>query len=476
MPHIEKLTPLDAAMPRTYIRVLLVFHAASPSRSVTETLQDGLDKLSEQVPWLSGRVFATEGSKGCEIRYEEGDRAPLLVDKGTIARAALDDTPPEVWPVSGSVLEDGAPVFAASIFRFTPLPAGANNEQSEETESKSVGLCVCIHHNAVDATGLTEIIKLWAENVKNGSLAVYPSAGGKERRPRPVQLSEALSPDLADLETSGTGTDDLLALHPEYSALPPALPSAQTECTSKLFTISTHWLNTLKQLLHKHTPKPPSTNTLLCALLWTTITRVRSRRDGSLGTKTSRLVTAVNGRSRLNMTSHSESESQRPYLGNAVLYALTTYPAVDLASSTSDADPDPCAYPMRSLAAICEHISASQGPSTISKRHIAEVYALHESARPLFPGWDLFGSRDVVVTSWADQGLYEVDFGEALGCPGAVRLPGLEERVFADGVVLVLPRCRGKGEAERLEVSVMLRRDDMVALEGDSLWQTLVSV
>ncbi|KAL4901849.1 transferase family-domain-containing protein [Aspergillus multicolor] len=478
MTHIENLTPLDAAMPRTYIKVLLVFDGASSAspaqQSVTQTLQEGLDKLVKKVPWLSGRVFSAQGNKGLETRYEEGGR-PLLLDKGAVTATATDGTPAQVWPVLESAFEDGAPVFAASVFRFAPSPVPGDH--AGENPSQGIGLCVCMHHSAVDATGFTEIIKLWAENVKNRSVA-FPS--GPEVTPRHVQLSEALSPDLQDFRSTTPSRESLLAQHPEYSTTPPAPPTAFHShslfppCTSKPFTISINWLNTLKELLQKHTStkKPPSTNTLLCALLWTTITRARSRRDPSLLSKTtSRLVTAVNGRSRLEL----KEPNEHAYLGNTVLYALTPYPAADLASSTSDADPEPDVYPRRALAAICDRISEAQGPCTINRRHIAGVYALHENVSPVFPGWDLFGSRDVVVTSWADQDLYGVDFGEGLGSPNAVKFPATEKGPFADGVVAVLPRQRGEGEAERIEVLVMLREDDMAALEGDSLWQTLVS-
>ncbi|KAK6813742.1 hypothetical protein RU639_010178 [Aspergillus parasiticus] len=65
----------------------------------------------------------------------------------------MEAIPSEVWPVP-SMIDDalsatGAPVFAASLFRFT---------------DQGVGLCVCLHHNAVDATGITKVIRLWARS------------------------------------------------------------------------------------------------------------------------------------------------------------------------------------------------------------------------------------------------------------------------------------------------------------------------
>lgn len=109
----------------------------------------------------------------------------------------------------------------------------------------------------------------------------------------------------------------------------------------------------------------------------------------------------------------------------------------------------------------------------INSRHIAEVYHLvdrTEDHRSLFVGWDLFGSRDSVITSWADFKLYEMNFEDAIERPEFVRLPCMEE----DGVALILPRKRGVSQ-EVLEIMVALRKDHMVALDGDPMWQALLS-
>lgn len=146
-------------------------------------------------------------------------------------------------------------------------------------------------------------------------------------------------------------------------------------------------------------------------------------------------------------------------MGNVVLYAMTSFPAANLATADED--------PIRSLATICDCISNSQSSSTINSRHIAETYRLVDSMedyRSLYAGWDLFGSRHFTITSWADLDLYDLDFGPLLGKPEFVRLPYME----ADGVAIILPRRRS-GPDEILQVMVMLRCDDMESLEGDGM-------
>lgn len=452
--YVEQLAPLDLPMPKTYIRVLLVFEKAESTLQITPKLQSGLDRLSKQLPWLAGRVVpkasAQDNASSLEIRWN-ANNTPTLIDRGTISTIyncvsshgfSTEAISSDVWPVP--IIPDssatGAPVFAASIFRFA---------------DQGVGLCVAIHHSAVDGTGLSEVMRLWAQNVTGPDFTFSGSSQNRSDR-----LSEALSFDLQ--ETSSISSEKLFALHPEYSKVPPILPEKLLPCTSKLFTIPMHWIEVLKQLMLKYTSKTPTSNTVICALIWTIITRVRMQDSPSLGSETSQLAMAVNGRQRI---SEGFSSPESPYFGNAVLYSLSKFSAGALAASDE--------APVRSIARVCDHIAQSQERSTINSRHVAEVYHLidrMEDCGSLFVGWDLFGSRDLTITNWADIGLYEVDFGDVLGRPKFVRLPYME----ADGVAIILPRQRA-ASPEMLEVMIMLRRDHMEGLDRDSMWQTLLS-
>ncbi|KAJ5675481.1 transferase family-domain-containing protein [Penicillium macrosclerotiorum] len=440
---IEGLTPIDALMPRSYIRVVLVFEDATNQRAQsTKFLQSGLNAISKEIPWLSGRVLPRTSAAGepysLEIRWY-GHTTPTLIDKGTIdisydtisANGIQPESIPEtVWPVLGMIDEfpytAGAPVFAASTFCFA---------------DRGLGLCICMHHNAVDGAGFSEIIRHWGRAIAEPGRAIPSSF---ERRCE--RLTAALADDLA--ETLSTSTDGLFEKHPEYSRLPPAVPETFSSYACKLFTVSLNWIDTLKSLLAKHTSTPSSTNTILNALLWTTITRVRTK-SGSLSRE-------------IDQTSPF-SPPDAPYLGNAIIYALAEFSTPALTAADES--------PIRSLAEICTTILNSQYPLTIDARHIAEVHELAtHTGDPgaLFVGWDLFNSGDLTITSWADFGLYEVDFGPGLGGQVLCVCRYME----ADGVVIVLPRRRGEGE-KGVEVIVMLRRDHMDVLVEDEMWRTL---
>ncbi|KAF9891446.1 hypothetical protein FE257_003912 [Aspergillus nanangensis] len=455
-PYVEQLSPLDIVMPRTYIRVLLVFLPTEWIPALTQKLQRGIDTLSKQLPWLSGQVVSTTKSQGrlsLGIRYDPSN-TPTLIDKRSVTLSyetlssrgmPVEDLPPDVWPVpdfvDDALFTRGAPVFAASLFRFS---------------DRAVGLCICAHHNAVDATGFSEVVRLWARNVATPKSVFSGVSHGRIDR-----LSGALLSDLQ--KASSLQEDNLMALHPEFSTAPPAMPEEFSKCTSRLFSISMHWINVLKELLVKNMPDPPTTNTLVYALVWTAITRVRMQHNPTLRKEASGLVTAVNGRRRIG---ESFSPAPNSYFGNVVLYSLTKLPAGVLATSDQD--------PVRSLATICELISGAYSVSKVNSGHIAEVYDLVdrlEDYRSLFVGWDLFQSRDLTITSWADLDLYDANFGASMGRPRYVRFPYME----ADGVAIIMPRQRA-ARNEVLEIMIMLRRDHMALFENDSMWQTLCSM
>ncbi|KAL4917013.1 hypothetical protein BDW62DRAFT_202174 [Aspergillus aurantiobrunneus] len=293
----EHLTPLDSSMPRTYIRAVLVFEQTGPATQIARRLQSGLDGLSKRLPWLSGTVFSKasppEQPYSLEIR-RDANTAPTLIDKRRINTSyetvSANGMPPAsipetVWPVPGMIDEAldtaGAPVFAASTFRFADRG-------------------------------------LWAQSVAEPRSTFTSSSQNRCGR-----LAGALARDLH--ETSSISTDDLLKEHPEYSRIPPAFLETFPSCTSKLFTISLHWIDTLKSLLRKHTSTPPSTNTTLAALLWSTITRVRRTTSSRHSeTKTSRLITAVNGRQRLSPAFSSSDPRTQNIGGRNCMYSKLT--------------------------------------------------------------------------------------------------------------------------------------------------------
>lgn len=447
-------------MPPTYIRVLLTFRALDPSICPIQSLQTALDRVSKTVPWLSGHVFATDSTTGqapgLKIRYSSDIPGLVLLDKGTIdtsyevlsTQALLFDTiPDDIWPVPPMIDQDlfakGAPVFGASFFRFA--------------DGQGAGLCVGMHHSAVDATAFADIVRLWAQHAAElaPSYATYNSDSN-------ARLVDTLRSTFQT--TSSMTTDSLFALHPEYSKIPPSFPSEFPACTCKLFKLSVTHINACKERLKEYLSGTPSTNTFVCVLIWSAITRARMQRSPTLAHENSRLAMAVNGRRRLGARFSTPEE---PYLGNLIMYSLAPSSVTDLGFS--------CMESLESFAKVCDAVRQSQSPEKINTRHVAEVYSLVERVedyKSVFVGWDLFGSRDLTITSWADLDFYEMDFGKGLGKPEFTRIASSA----ADGVGIILPRKMASTAIhEVIEIMVMLRSDDMEVLERDAMWKDFVA-
>ncbi|KAI0455711.1 hypothetical protein F5B21DRAFT_503000 [Xylaria acuta] len=144
------LSPPNPLTPRTHIRVLFTSWTTDSIASTTiGRLQGGLGSLSETIAWLSGQVLS----------YGHDDGAGTWSRDASCEALSAEDLLPDsisehVWPVPPTIDEDlftkGASVFGASLFRFA--------------DGQGISLCICMHHSAVDATALADIVRLWAQH------------------------------------------------------------------------------------------------------------------------------------------------------------------------------------------------------------------------------------------------------------------------------------------------------------------------
>ncbi len=468
---VERLTPLDLVMANVYTSQLVLFRTTEPLSAVTETLQRGLDALCKQVPWLSGRVYPTEAAPlqrpGVEIRWTTDDKPPVLANKGLIpleydslAAAGMPPSsiPDHVWPVPNTnPLREhssgvGAPVLAVSVFGFG--------------DNQGLGLCVSMLHSAGDAAGFDQLLRLWASHVRTRPAATTPCPVRVEDRQR--WLPRALAPDLDVVSTASLR--ELFALHPEYTTSPPTPPPAVFPPSAcRVLEVPLRQIDLVKEHVAEHMAAKPSTNTILTALLWSAVSRVREKRSPALASETSELMTAVNGRRHL-IKDSDRTEGQDVYLGNVVSNCLVRLPVIQVSAAHDEEDG-------RALAALCEVVSGSTRRARCSRRHFAEIYSLIDRVddyRMIRQGWNWFGSRDFATSSWANFEIYSTDFGPQLGRPDRLRLRAVE----GDGNAIILPRRRrltaDDTPEEVLEVMLLLRQDDMEALGKDGLWSRFV--
>lgn len=463
------LSPLDQLMPPCYIRIFLVFETNNHEDGI-QSLAQGLGKLTKLVPYIRGRVFRAEEEDRWAIRCSDDDADPELKERMLDAdermpsysdlqksHAPLCHFDDSLSPLPVVSTEREAPVFAASYTRL----------------DGALLMCYCVHHNVMDGTGAAELAGLWAACARGEDVDQH-DVDPQEPFHRAALLDVAgAEPDSSVPAQVHTGVHAHLARPRE------PLPS-----TAKIVSFSTERLVKTRAALERARAGSPSastgpisTNTVLNAVIWSTVTRIRlarlardGQRDaaGSLALpSSSRLSFAVDGRRRLggdfcgrarflgNVNVNSLAEADLHTLAAASRYVCATEEV-----SSGDA--------LGALARVVEAVSSAAARNTRSYiRHVVSRVQQASSAAQVALDWQISHELDLTLTSWANQGFYEFDFGRGLGKPSFVRVPYME----ADGLVIILPRRRG-GPQERIEALVGLNVDDLQALESDAAWNS----
>ncbi|KAK3898178.1 transferase family-domain-containing protein [Staphylotrichum tortipilum] len=454
---VERLPPLDAIIAWRYSSFLFLFRTTQPVSALVGRFQHGLDRLCEQLPWLSGNLHSTgDTSLGLKLRWNTNERRPAVVDRGSIPLAyealATDGFPPSsipdhVWP---------------TLLAFDSLPPGAGLPVLELTvfgfgDNQGVGLCFCKHHSVMDAPGVDQLLRIWAKCISDvPTISKDPTPAFSPR----VWMPDALSTEIN--ATSALHLNALLTLHPEFYTTDPVpqlttLPVAAT----KMIHLPLSRLNSLKSRVAKHMQVRHTTNTLLTAVLWSAITRARLQHTPSLATSPTLLLTVANGRRHLPV-------SAPPYFGNLLSFCGAELP-ISAVTATGGGESSFDA----ALAAVCDAVAASTARSRASWRPWAEMHSLVDKVGGycrLRLRHDPFTGRGFLVTSWANLGMYGVDFGAGLGRPEAVRV----RATGADGLCFVMPRRRSEAGEEVLEVLLGLTSETFDALEEDKMWRWLV--
>lgn len=455
------LSPLDLIPPKYYTRLALSFRTTEKAETLLAKLRASLKETCQRIPWLGGKVASITDSKtqkpGLQVRWGDNE-SPRIENIGSLpgsfveAAAAgmpLTTIPDDKWPAPSRVDDQlhntGAPVFAGGLLSFS--------------DAQGVILCLCFHHNVVDAGGMAEVFRCWT-SVLCGMPA--PSIPMSDRTDR---LSTALGTHIEKL--SELPLESLLASLPGYTTKPLEFGADFTDCTSAVLPVSLSKVNRLKAELGVYTTVLPTANTIICAILWYTVTRIRQRRNPSLfpPKSKSRLGMSVNGRARIDLNFSSAND---PYFGNVYVYALAEL-QVDRFSDSENELTD-------SLPHICDAIGSSNSASTIHAGHIAGLFNMvsrFEKFPALFPAWSISSGQDLAITNWANLGIYEMSFGDVLGHPEFVRLP--YTKLDSAGIILPRKRASISNEPSRdiIEVIVMLREYDLKALQEDCLWRKL---
>jgi hypothetical protein len=463
------LSPLDQHAPKVYTRMALVFPVANYEPAIA-TLQAALKKTCDQLPYLKGTVVeeGLSDRKQSYIIVDPGNPAPQFIELPAPTgiptyeelRTNRTPFPPETFPspmIPGEPVDAEVPVLGAS---YTKIEGG-------------LVMCIATYHKVVDGGGYSEILKLLAAHSRgNVAELTKPDAGPdpeeiSTRRQRILGGKADVSDELKKLDFEA-----MLVRHPEYmlkTKMSSTAPQTSTGAdagfvfsgknTNQVFAFSGRKIEAVKAALSTKLPSSYLTvNNILTAIIWPSITHIRATRPkGALSVATSKMDFSVSGRRLV-----GESLLEPPFTGNVIGYAQTELGVSDLSFQPS-LDTTEKLIPVINLIA---NASASLDASTIES--LVQLSDTNPDLSNITMSWLLNGPGDIHFISWAQQACYELDFGETLGHPGFMRSAFIK----LDGVVTFLPRRRTEGYVEDMDVSVLLREDDMERLSNDPVWNS----
>ncbi|KAK0619737.1 transferase family-domain-containing protein [Immersiella caudata] len=464
------LSPLDQYLPRIYVLLYLVFHTTDPSAAV-DSLQAGVNELGSRLPYLRGSVIAPGDSRGqMAITWSPSD-PPLSLNPTT----SLGTNPPSYKQLHS----ENAPIryFANTFPALIQSRAVTNPDNpgfpafaaSYTLLDTAVVLGIAVHHSLADGTGMSEIIRLFASCTSRN----FPPENQLPRPDEPLLRSILLHSGLPSPKAKSV--PERLAslsgffLRSETSA-PQAVDPLAPKGKAKLFRFPLarieHAKKTLREIHGEVNPAAFTTNNVLTGVIWACITRARAVRRGDtvLGDGISKLWFAINGRGRL-----MGDVAEHPFVGNVNLAGVAGLSCGELGEIGGGCL---ATGKLEGLVKVVEGIY--EGVGVVTPEHIAEVVAMMEEVedvREVAPNWVTSNGADVSVTSWANMGVYESDFGEGIGKPVFIRVPEFER----DGLLLVLPRKREDvGGEGNVEVVVLVCEEDMKFLERDEVWNSWV--
>ncbi|KAI0860538.1 putative trichothecene 3-O-acetyltransferase [Xylaria cubensis] len=408
---------------------------------IPNVLIRGAECLAEHFPWVAGQVVcegATENNTGCyKIKFLE-DKPQVWV------RYLQDDASFPSW---NTLKQSGFPMNALDESIVAPRKTTSGPGQSTPAEVFQLqatiikgGLILTFlgHHQAMDGTGQAQVISLFSKACRGETFTHEELRIGNLSPENSVQI-------LNDPWTPGPELEYNI-LKQETSQPGPGrvqCPFSMELGVWSYFNFPAPALRELKSQANR-TISPNlgyiTTDDALTAFVWQSIARTRLPRYAP--TAEALFARAVDLRRYLNiaethpgfvqsMTYHNSSMGQLAH-GSLGAIAADFRVAVDPITSNLE-------YHGRSLATLISH--------TPDKRTIS-----------FLAGCDL--SRDVMLSSWANQNSYQLDFGLGLGRPHAVRRPRFDS---LPGLVYFMP----KSPDGAIGVAICLSADDTENLRSD---------
>ncbi|KAL8720794.1 MAG: hypothetical protein Q9225_002389 [Loekoesia sp. 1 TL-2023] len=419
---------------RTYTQMLLCFPLAREAdrSAVVGILQQAAAALVEAIPILAGQVVN---------RKDESIDVPNSGTFGVIPYDHPNGSPVQVKTLDNFVsYEDlrDAKAPASMLDATTLAPKKGFPEHYSDLDITPVwivqasfipgGLLLCFAgmHNAMDGTGLGQLIRMFATFCRGERLSAEDLEAAKlDRSNLPVFLKPSQSPMSHPEVAVKTGQaksndpkDSPASVWSYFNISGPKLKELKAE-SSRGLTSDVPWV---------------STNDVVTAWLWRAITKARCPRMDM--DKETTLLRAVGGRQVL------DPLIPRSYIGNVV---TCSFCKVCVGSLTE-----------QSLSQVAKAVrKATNGIDDHYFRSLASLVRTEPDKNKItFPMDD----PDFLISSWATVPAYE-DFGTVIGLPDHVRRPTSPPWT---GVCYMMPK-RPDGSFDLL---LSLQEDDMLRLRN----------
>lgn len=409
--ELSQLSPLEWVMPRSFISQVLCFPSTNPR--IYEVLRDGLAGTLADVPYLASRIVARAHIKGSVALSSPCDSLGDLFRVNDLA-ATVDYSDLKAGGFRPSLF-DGLDLFSDDLNLANTSPSPVFRAVLSLVKGGCL-LSVSLNHSTADITAFGSLLKIWASHCRTGS-----SEG--------IQFSQLWLDRTAIANSSRHAPADApLLLHKEDSSLS-SQPSKPVEVETTFFRYSAESLKSLKVEVSKHLPDGASwvsTSDILTAILWgSAVYSEPSEDDNDAASDVCSMRIAVNCRSRYN------PPLPKNYLGAAFGVSLVTAKKVDLMDIGRSSGEN---YSISAIAKVAAVIRQSVNVIDEDKMN---TIVNHLSAQEDVTGLKLCEQpASVSIVSWADEGVYQLDWGTELGHCEVVRLPTFKTKRYP----VVFPR------------------------------------
>ena len=417
-------------------------HAAKDE--VVTALEKASLTLTKSFPFLAGQVI-NEKVKGAEktssgtyrvVEYEpHNGKPPVRVKDCTSLCPSYEEQRKARAPLSMLDASIISPMKGLPSYYDGSEPRPVFVLQVNFINGGIILTSACMH-NALDMTGMGQVIRLLAQALRGEKFTEAQIQDGNVDRTKVLPL---LGPDEKPLAHENCRCPSSLSN--------PAFGGGSTPAPWKFFNFPGQKLVKLKEEAAKEsgagTDVPYiTTNDALTAFIWQRNAVARSARLGKEAKST--LVRAFDIRRNV------DPPLTQGYMGHCVACLSTPVPVEELAAA-----------PLST--ATIKLCKTRQEINNYYVRSLATTLHSLDDKTTFAYGAKFNPDTDLMVSSWGELGLYQQSFGPILGKPEFVRRP-----LFAEmqGLTYYMPRT----DDGSIAVAISIREDDAKALMGDPVW------